>query len=111
MPRSKSSGHSCSAWLDDQARARNGKTFRELNEAEQIAILRPLSDTADKLMKPAINVPARRAAQRPTVPREVQFFKAFKGMTADGYFTSKPGLVDTLGYKGNTVLAEFPSCE
>jgi hypothetical protein len=32
-------------------------------------------------------------------------------MTADGFWTSKQGLVDTLGYKGNTVLAEFPTCE
>jgi hypothetical protein len=31
-------------------------------------------------------------------------------MTADGYYTSRVGLVDELGYKGNTVLAAFPEC-
>ncbi len=100
------------AWLDQHASAQHGKTFRELSEAQQIAMLTPLSESADRLLRPALAVP-RRAAQvqnRPAVPKEVQFFKAFKGMTADGYFTSKAGLVDTLGYKGNTVLAEFPHC-
>ncbi len=99
------------AWLDAQARQKHGKAFGELGEAEMTAIVRPLSEAADRLLRPALNVPARGAAARAAVPREVQFFKAFKGMTADGYFTSKAGLVNTLGYKGNTVLVEFPSCE
>ncbi len=38
------------------------------------------------------------------------FFRAMKNLTADGYYTSKIGLIEELGYKGNTVLAEFPSC-
>ncbi|MBI4907884.1 MAG: gluconate 2-dehydrogenase subunit 3 family protein [Acidobacteria bacterium] len=99
------------AWLDQQSQQKHSKVFRDLAEAEMIALIRPLSDTADQLLKPALSVPARRAATRPAVPREVLFFKAFKGMTAEGYFTSKTGLVDTLGYKGNTVLVQFPSCE
>jgi len=39
------------------------------------------------------------------------FFHAVKSVTADGYYTSKIGLIDELGYRGNAVLAEFPSCE
>jgi hypothetical protein len=39
------------------------------------------------------------------------FFQAIKSVTADGYYTSKTGLIDELGYRGNTVLADFPSCE
>ncbi len=39
------------------------------------------------------------------------WLKAFKSVTADGYYTSKIGLLDELGYQGNTVLAAFPSCE
>ena len=31
-------------------------------------------------------------------------------MTADGYYTSRIGLVQELGYKGNTVLRQFPEC-
>jgi len=32
-------------------------------------------------------------------------------MTADGYYTSRAGLVEDLGYLGNQVLAEFPECK
>lgn len=42
---------------------------------------------------------------------DIQFFRAIKSMTADGYYTSRIGLVDELGYKGNNVLASYPSCE
>jgi hypothetical protein len=40
-----------------------------------------------------------------------RFFRAIKSMTADGFYTSREGLVVDLGYKGNTALASFPSCE
>ncbi len=40
-----------------------------------------------------------------------RFFRALKSMTADGFYTSYEGLVVDLGYKGNTALASFPSCE
>jgi hypothetical protein len=73
-----------------------GAGFTELNEDKQIAILQPLSDAVDAS-------PARTAEQR--------FFRALKNLTADGYYTSKIGLKDELGYTGNTVMGEFPSCE
>lgn len=41
----------------------------------------------------------------------VTFFRAMKSMTADGYYTSRIGLVQELGYSGNTVMAAYPSCE
>jgi hypothetical protein len=70
--------------------------FLDMTEEQQIAVLVPLCDAADKgTMK--------------TPPEK--FFKAMKSMTADGYYTSRIGLVEELGYKGNTVLTEFPSCE
>ena len=40
----------------------------------------------------------------------MSLFKAIKSMTADGYYTSKVGLMDELGYQGNAVRAEFPVC-
>jgi hypothetical protein len=73
-----------------------GDGFLELTGEEQIAILQPLSDAVDA-GRP------RTAAQR--------FFRALKNLTADGYYTSQVGLRDELGYRGNTVLGEFPSCE
>jgi hypothetical protein len=79
-------------WLDKQ----RAKPFRELTEAAQIAILTPLCEAADE--------------SDDAVPG-AKFFRALKNMTADGYYTSKAGLVDELGYKGNMAMAGFPSCE
>ena len=81
-------------WLSAAA-AQLGKPFLELTEEEQISILRPVSVAG---AKDAPNAAGRR------------FFSLMKSMTADGYYTSRIGLVDELGYKGNTVLAAFPEC-
>jgi hypothetical protein len=37
------------------------------------------------------------------------FFIAVKNLTADGYYTSRIGLMQELGYNGNDVLAAFPA--
>ncbi|MBS1823973.1 MAG: gluconate 2-dehydrogenase subunit 3 family protein [Acidobacteria bacterium] len=101
------------AWLDEQCTAKHGKPFRELNEAQKEKVVAPLCKAADAVRPARTVARTARAAADPlkNASMEVRFFKAFKSMTADGYFTSKPGLVDTLGYKGNTVMGEFPSCE
>lgn len=39
------------------------------------------------------------------------FFRAMKNLTADGYYTSRIGLIDELGYRGNAVRGEFPDCQ
>lgn len=39
-----------------------------------------------------------------------RFLRAVKAMTADGYYTSKIGLVDELGYQGNSAHASYPGC-
>jgi len=41
---------------------------------------------------------------------EQRWFKAMKSLTADGYWTSKVGMAQTLGYKGAAVLATYPVC-
>jgi Gluconate 2-dehydrogenase subunit 3 len=38
------------------------------------------------------------------------FFKLLKDLTVDGYYTSKEGLTEELGWHGNTFLAEFKGC-
>ncbi len=38
------------------------------------------------------------------------FFETLKGLTIDAYYSTETGLVDELGYQGNTYLAEFPGC-
>ena len=56
--------------------------------------------------------PARPAlpaeAEDPALP--VRLFRLIKNLTADGYYTSRAGLLEELGYAGNTALARFPSC-
>lgn len=77
------------AWLHEQR-------FHSLTEEQQMALLTPLSDAVD--------------SGRVQSDTE-KFWRAIKSMTADGYYTSKVGLVDELGYKGNSALAAFPTCE
>ena len=40
-----------------------------------------------------------------------EFFKALKDMTIDGYYSTEIGVVQELGYQGNTYLREFPGCQ
>lgn len=82
-------------WLDEQAKGVGATHFLELDEHAQLAILEPLCQAADADIKPG---------------RNVQFFALLKRLTADGYYTSKVGLVDELGYKGNTVRSGYPEC-
>jgi gluconate 2-dehydrogenase subunit 3-like protein len=86
-------------WLNEHGEQQRAKPFLELDEADQVALLTPICERADKLAEGDQNDLGAR------------FFKAVKSLTADGYFTSKIGLVDTLGYTGNTVLNSYPSCE
>lgn len=71
------------------------KNFSNLDAAGQLAILEPLCEASD----------AGHVKERP-----VQFFQLIKGLTADGYYTSQTGLIQELGYSGNTVLSAYPEC-
>ncbi|MGA7413160.1 MAG: gluconate 2-dehydrogenase subunit 3 family protein [Bryobacteraceae bacterium] len=86
-------------YLDTEAQRLNGQgKFLALNEAHQLAILGPLCEAYD------------RDPTSTQLPRPVQFFGLIKSLTADGYYTSRPGLIDELGYKGNHALPSYPSC-
>ena len=41
---------------------------------------------------------------------ENPFSKLLKGLTIDGYYTSKEGLTQELGWHGNTFLTDFEGC-
>lgn len=126
------------AWLEQQARTRFSKEFLALEEAEHIAILQPLSDEIDRQDRDAqrrrfrterggsvyyVAVTDRTSptpsasAGRPALPADagdrglpVRLFRLIKNLTADGYYTSRVGLLEELGYTGNTALASFPTC-
>jgi len=78
-------------WLNAKA----GGDFLKLDEQRQIALLTPLCRAAD--------------AGKPETAGE-RLFHTIKNLTVDGYYTSYPGLVQELGYHGNTALASFPGC-
>jgi hypothetical protein len=65
----------------------NGTTFLQLTEPQQVEILTMLSEAAG---------------------HDSAFFHALKKLTADGYYTSRIGLMQELGYNGDAVLAAFP---
>jgi glucoside 3-dehydrogenase (cytochrome c) hitch-hiker subunit len=123
------------AWLERQARARFSREFLSLSEAEHGAILQPLSDELDRQQRDQqrgrfrtegrgkavyyVAVTDRDQPARPaTAPAALdadpalplRFFRLIKNLTADGYYTSRIGLVQELGYAGNTALSRFPAC-
>ena len=62
----------------------------EITEAQQVALLKAFSQEQG----------TSRAA----------FFKTMKDQTIDGYYGSKEGLTQELGWNANTFLKEFPGC-
>jgi gluconate 2-dehydrogenase gamma chain len=122
------------AWLERTAKTRYSREFLSLDEAEHVAILQPLSDEVDRRQRDvqrgrfrteaqgvlvyyvAINdktspaPSASTARPAPEADLSVRFFRLVKNLTADGYYTSRVGLLDELGYAGNTALARFPAC-
>jgi gluconate 2-dehydrogenase gamma chain len=121
------------AWLERQAKDRYSREFRSLEDAEHVAILQPLSDEVDRRQRAALRArfrteaqgaavyyvaindrssPAARAAPADQADRDlpVRLFRLIKNLTADGYYTSRIGLLEELGYSGNTALARYPDC-
>ena len=82
-------------WLDSASHKRYGMEFHQLSETAQIELLTPLSNAIDR--------------GRPRTSQE-KFFHLAKSLTSDGYYTSHAGLVEELGYNGNSVLERFPDC-
>jgi hypothetical protein len=123
------------AWLERQAKDRFSRDFLSLDEAQHIAILRPLSDEVDRQQREAQRARFRTDAKGATVyyvsindktspapaaartapetdpAQPVRLFRLIKNLTADGYYTSRIGLMEELGYAGNTALASFPACD
>ena len=79
--------------LEERSRREHRQAFIALSEEQQVALLTPWSEAADKSRPSDIGA---------------RFFRAMKNLTADGYYTSYTGLVEELEYKGNAVLDRFP---
>jgi hypothetical protein len=124
------------AWLERQAKTRFSREYLSLEEPEHAAILEPLSEEIDRqqreLQRARFRTGARGrtvyyvaitdkdlsapppSAERPALETDpampVRMFRLVKNLTADGYYTSRAGLLQELGYTGNTALARFPEC-
>ena len=79
------------AWLDYQMTARHTKRFREAAPAQQTAML---------------DLIAFRKNETPDLAPGIRFFDWIRKMTADAYYTSKPGIAE-LGFVGNKGMAKF----
>ena len=78
------------ALLESEAKQKFGSTFAALAPAQQTELLTPVSKD--------VSTPLG------------AFFKLAKDLTVDGYYTSKEGLTQELGWHGNTFLTEFKGC-
>ena len=83
--------------ITSKSKSANGG-FLELTETQQVEILSSLSESANQ----------KRVTQGSMAESDPNFFQAIKNLTADGYYTSRVGLLQELGYNGNTYLAAFP---
>ena len=121
-------------WLGAEARRRFSRDYLSLDESQHVALLQPLSDAVDRAARelqqarfrttPGGRIyyvavtdaaqPARPAVavrkDLPVTGMPASFFRLIKNLTADGYYTSRVGLLEELGYRGNKYLPGFPRC-
>ena len=57
-----------------------------------------------------VQLPAERQVAILTGIDGTPFFRLLKDLTIDGYYSSRAGLVEELGWHGNTFLSEFKGC-
>ena len=81
--------------VDSLSREKYQRTFHEISTDDQKALLM------------AMSLPEREAG---TTHAGFEFYRLVKDMTVEGFYTSRIGLVDVLGYKGLAFLNEFPGC-
>lgn len=76
--------------LNDRAKQDHGATFDALTPDQQTALLTEISSAPTTALG--------------------RFFTLAKNLTIDGYYTSKEGLTQELGWNANTYLPEFKGC-
>jgi len=82
------------AWLDLECQRRFDRTFTGASAAQRTEVLDDLATYGEL---------------KPGVTHGQAFFRAFRDLTASGFWTSKMGMAD-LGYMGNAVVAKWDGC-
>jgi gluconate 2-dehydrogenase gamma chain len=83
------------ALLDHLSREAYHRPFHEMAAGDQQSLLE------------AMSLPERTPAASHA---GFDFFRLVKDMTVEGFYSSRVGLIDVLGYKGLSVMSEFPGC-
>jgi hypothetical protein len=83
------------SWVTERSRADFGRDFASLTPEQQTALLTRIDDEGE-------------VATGDTPGAD--FFRAIKGMTISGYYSTEVGLRQELGDDGRMVLAEFEGC-
>lgn len=83
------------AWIDARSRTDNGAPFVDASSDKQIALLTALSANA---------------SPSPDDRPGVEFFKAVKGLTVTGYYTSEAAAREEFGDTGQMFFTEFKGC-
>jgi gluconate 2-dehydrogenase gamma chain len=81
--------------LDQVSTAKAGQPFRKLIPPEREKVLTEISLPEHD---PQAHHPG------------FEFYRLVKEMTVEGFYTSRVGLIDVLGYQGLAYLNEFPGC-
>jgi gluconate 2-dehydrogenase gamma chain len=81
--------------LDQLSQRKHGEPFRNLsaNQHEQLLTEMSLPESNPKVSHPGF-----------------EFYRLVKETTVEGFYTSKIGLLDVLGYQGRAYLPDFPGC-
>jgi len=84
--------------------------LQQLDRFSRDKYARPFADAAPReqealLME--ISLPERQPGAEHAA---FAFYSLVKEMTVDGFYSSRVGLIDVLGYKGLAVMSEFPGC-
>jgi hypothetical protein len=80
--------------VDETARTRSAKPFIECGPREQEQVVALMAENE----------------AQPKTELE-KFFVTLKGAVVEAYVLSEAGMREYLGYKGDTILTEFPGCQ
>ena len=81
--------------LDQLSRDKYQRGFHEIPSSHQETLLKEMSLPEHR---PGVSHPG------------FNFYRLVKEMTVEGFYTSRVGLIDVLGYKGLAILSDFPGC-